>query len=142
MSKPGARMGLRQAPFAFTEHGALMAAMVLNSPRATEVSVYVVRAFVELRDTLVAHKDLAVKLQELEQKTEALADTTRAHIVAVVVAYRVGDQLLTLPYRKITQANPIPNNDKKDMVAYHTAHKLRRCSCSRLSLENSPTIFL
>ena len=43
--------GKRKRPLAFTEHGALMAAMVLNSPRATEVSVYVVRAFVELRDT-------------------------------------------------------------------------------------------
>ena len=56
MSKPGARMGLRRAPFAFTEHGALMAASVLNTPRAVEVSLYVVRAFVRLRETLAAHK--------------------------------------------------------------------------------------
>jgi hypothetical protein len=63
----------RFPPYAFTEHGAIMAAMVLNSPRATEVSVYVVRAFVRLRETLAAHKDLAAKLQVLEKKTEALA---------------------------------------------------------------------
>jgi len=50
-----------------------MAATILNSPRATEVSVYVVRAFVRLRETLAAHKDLASKLNELEKKTEALA---------------------------------------------------------------------
>src|SRR5438445_4777606 len=73
ISKPGARMGLRRAPFAFTEHGALMAATVLNSSRAVQMSLYVVRAFVRLRETLAAHKDLAAKLQELEQKTEALA---------------------------------------------------------------------
>ena len=60
-------------PFVFTEHGALMAATVLNSPRAVEVSLYVMRAFVRLRETLVAHKDLASKLQILEKKTEALA---------------------------------------------------------------------
>lgn len=60
-------------PLAFTEHGAIMAATILNSQRAIEVSVYVVRAFVRLRETLTAHKDLAAKLHELEKKTEALA---------------------------------------------------------------------
>ena len=57
MSNPGARMGLRRAPFAFTEHGALMAATVLNSPRAVETSVYVVRAFIRLRQFLASHKN-------------------------------------------------------------------------------------
>src|SRR4051812_33676181 len=50
MSNPGAKMALRRAPFAFTEHGALMSATVLNSKRAVEVSLYVVRAFVRLRN--------------------------------------------------------------------------------------------
>ena len=49
-----------------------MAANVLNSARAIEVSVYVVRAFVRLRETLAAHKNLAKKLEELERKTESL----------------------------------------------------------------------
>jgi hypothetical protein len=95
MSNPGAKMGLRRAPFAFTEHGALMAASILNSPRAVEVSVYVVRAFVRLRETLAANKGLAAKLEELEQKTEALAlrhDTlaanTRAQLRHVFDAIR------------------------------------------------------
>jgi hypothetical protein len=52
----------------FTEHGALMAANILKSPRANAMSVYVVRAFIRLRETLVLHKDLAHKLAELEQK--------------------------------------------------------------------------
>src|SRR2546425_4411511 len=68
MSNPGARMGLRRAPFAFTEHGALMAATVLNSPRAVETSVYVVRAFIRLRRFLATHKDLARRLEEHEKK--------------------------------------------------------------------------
>ena len=73
ISNPGARMGLRRSPFAFTEHGALMAATVLSSSRAVEMSVYVVRAFVQLREVLAAHKDLAVKLATLERQTQALA---------------------------------------------------------------------
>lgn len=67
------RGGRRYSPFAFTEHGALMAAYLLATVRAIEVSVFVVRAFVRLRETLAAHKDLATKLSELEKKTEALA---------------------------------------------------------------------
>ena len=65
--------GRRKLPLAFTEHGAIMAATVLNSPRAVEVSVYVVRAFVRLRELAVSHGDLGKRLDELEQKTEALA---------------------------------------------------------------------
>ena len=59
-------------PYAFTEHGAIMAATILSSPRAIEVSVYVVRAFVRLRELAVTHGDLAKRLAELEDRTEAL----------------------------------------------------------------------
>jgi hypothetical protein len=65
--------GRRYLPLAFTEHGAIMAATILNTPRAVEVSVYVVRAFVRLRELVATHKDLAKKLEDLERKTEALA---------------------------------------------------------------------
>lgn len=60
-------------PYVFTEHGALMAANVLGSTRAIETSVFVVRAFVRLREVLATHKELAKKLEQLEKKTEALA---------------------------------------------------------------------
>ena len=63
----------RFPPRAFTEHGALMAANLLNSPHAVEVSVYVVRAFVRLRETVAQNEDLVAKLAELERKTESLA---------------------------------------------------------------------
>ena len=65
--------GRRYAPRVFTEHGALMAAMVLNSPRAVQVSLYVVRAFIRLRNAAVQHQDLAKQLVELQDKTESLA---------------------------------------------------------------------
>jgi hypothetical protein len=58
-------------PWAFTEHGALMAASVLNSERAVEVSVAVVRAFVRLREMLASHVELARKLAALERKYDA-----------------------------------------------------------------------
>lgn len=55
-------------PYAFTEHGAIMAANVLKSPRAVEMSVHVVRAFVRLRELLLSHRDLARRLDELEAR--------------------------------------------------------------------------
>lgn len=64
----GGRGGRRYLPYVFTEHGALMAATVLNSPRAIEMSVFVVRAFVQLREMLASHRELAIKLDELERK--------------------------------------------------------------------------
>ncbi len=55
-------------PLAFTEHGAIMAATVLNSDRAIKVSLYVVRAFLKLREMLATQKEFARKLKELENK--------------------------------------------------------------------------
>lgn len=58
-------------PYAFTEHGAIMAATILNSPKAVEMSVYVVRAFVEWRTWLSTHRELAEKLEHLERKVSS-----------------------------------------------------------------------
>ena len=57
-------------PYAFTEHGAIMAASVLNSKRAVQVSIYVVRAFVKLRQMLAPYKEITEKLNELEKKLQ------------------------------------------------------------------------
>jgi hypothetical protein len=62
------RGGRRYLPHAFTEHGAIMAATILNTPRAIEVSVFVVRAFVRLREMVAANKELSKKLDELERR--------------------------------------------------------------------------
>jgi ATP-dependent Clp protease ATP-binding subunit ClpA len=66
-SKAG-RGGRRYAPYAFTEHGAIMLASVLNTTRAVDVSVYVVRAFVRLREMMATNREVAMKLQELDRK--------------------------------------------------------------------------
>ncbi len=69
-TSPG-RGGRRHVPYAFTEHGAIMAATILNSPKAVEMSVFVVRAFVELREWLSTHRELAEKLDYLERKVSS-----------------------------------------------------------------------
>jgi hypothetical protein len=60
--------GLRKLPFAFTEHGAVMAANILRSDRAVEASVAVVRAFVKMRSILDEYKELKTKIDKLENK--------------------------------------------------------------------------
>ncbi len=60
------RGGRRHLPYAFTEHGAVMAATVLNSPVAVEASILVVRAFIRLREMLREHSDLRRRLQDIE----------------------------------------------------------------------------
>jgi ORF6N domain len=64
------RGGRRYLPHAFTEHGAIMAATVLNSERAVQMSVFVVRAFVRLREMLATNRQLAAKINELEDQLE------------------------------------------------------------------------
>lgn len=73
----------RTNPYAFTEHGAIMAASVLNTPYAIGVSVLVVRTFVKLRQMLAAHKDLRHKLIELERKVEDHDGAIRNLITAI-----------------------------------------------------------
>jgi hypothetical protein len=78
----------RFRPYAFSEHGAIMAAAVLNSPRAVEMSVYVVRAFVRLRNLFVSNRALAQKFDELERKVGR-------HDAAIVGILRALRELMT-----------------------------------------------
>jgi len=64
-SKPG-RGGRRHQPYAFTEHGVAMLSAVLNSQRAVQMSILIVRAFVKIRELLASHKDLAARVEKLE----------------------------------------------------------------------------
>ena len=64
------RGGRRYLPYVFTEHGAIMAASVLNSKRAIQMSVFVVRAFVRMREALAANQPIVAKLAELERRLE------------------------------------------------------------------------
>jgi len=88
--------GRRYLPHAFTEHGAIMAASVLNSKRAIEMSIFVVRAFVQMREVLRANQRVETKLAELEGRL----DIHDAEIQELLEAIR---ELLT----------PLPANDRR-----------------------------
>lgn len=60
--------GIRKLPFAFTEQGVAMLSSVLRSPRAVQVNIMIMRAFVKMRELIASHKDLAARLDELEKK--------------------------------------------------------------------------
>lgn len=100
-SSPPGRGGRRTAPYAFTEQGVAMLSSVLSSPRAIAVNIEIMRTFVRVRALATTHADLAQRLAELEDKTEALAqnhDTfsrnTRAQLKQVFDALR---ELMTPP---------------------------------------------
>lgn len=78
----------RFPPYAFTEHGAIQAANVLSSPRAIEMGVYVVRAFVKLRELLASNKELARRLDELEARVEKKLATHDKAIADILSAIR------------------------------------------------------
>ena len=88
-SKPGSG-GRRYAPYAFTEHGAVMIATVLNSPVAVQASIAVVRAFVRLRELLSTNEQFRRKLDEIERK---LSD----HDDKIAVAFDAIRQLMDEP---------------------------------------------
>ena len=89
-------------PFVFTEHGTIMAASVLNSDRAIELSIFIVRAFVKLRLVIAEHKELSLRISEMEYK---LAD----HDEQILELIRAIKQLLT-PVRP----------PKKRRIGFHT----------------------
>ena len=88
--KTGRGAHRKYLPWVFSEHGALMAAAVLNSPEAVEMSILVVRAFVRLRSLLATHKQLAVKLAELER-------TLATHDTQIVVLFDAIRELMAPP---------------------------------------------
>lgn len=104
-SKQGGR---RYLPYAFTEHGVVMAANLLNSKRAIESSIFVVRAFIKLREFAVTYKDLAKKLSEIEKKVSGHDKT----IASIVIAIK----------RLIEQPKPDPE-PKKRLIGFTAKHE-------------------
>ncbi|HTL57170.1 MAG TPA: ORF6N domain-containing protein [Candidatus Limnocylindrales bacterium] len=80
----GTRGGRRYPPYAFAEHGAIMAANILKSPRAIEMSIFVVRAFIKMRSVFGDTKELAHKLAQVEAELKSRLDVHEAAIVDVL----------------------------------------------------------
>jgi len=95
--KTGRGQHRKYAPYVFTEHGAIMAATILNSPRAIEMSVYVVRAFVQLREMLASNKELARRFAQLEIRLDKKLTIHDEAIAAILAAIR---QLMHPPVPK------------------------------------------
>jgi len=84
-------------PYVLTEHGAIMAATILNSPHAIEMSVHIVRAFVQLREMLASNKELARRFAQLETRLDKKLTTHDEAIAAILSAIR---QLMHAPVPK------------------------------------------
>jgi len=106
-SKKG-RGGRRKLPLAFTEHGAIMAANVLNSPRAVQMSVFVVRVFVKMREALAQNRQLAAKLADLERR---LTDRLNVHEKAIV---HILDEI-----KKLMEPPPPAPEPKRREIGFH-----------------------
>ena len=106
------RGGRRFLPYVFTENGAVMAASVLNSPEAIRMSVFVVRAFVQMRDLLTGSRELAAELKKLEATLTARLDV---HETAIVDVLRRIMELMDPP-----PAPPVPEKS----MGFHTTIKL------------------
>ena len=75
---------VKYRPFAFTEHGAIMAANILNNPQAVQISVFVIRAFVKMRGLLTDTRELTKKLTSLESELKSRLDSHETAIVDVL----------------------------------------------------------
>ena len=84
------RGGRRTLPYAFTEHGVVMLSSVLNSERAVQMNILIVRAFVKLREMLGTHKDLARKIEDLDRKQ-------KEHGQQLGAVYSIVKQLISPP---------------------------------------------
>lgn len=92
--KPCRGSNTKFLPYAFTEHGAIQAANVLNSPRAIAMGVYVVRAFVQLRELVSTNKELAHRFEQLEARLDKKYAQHDEAIAAILAAIR---QLMSPP---------------------------------------------
>ena len=119
MSKSG-RGGRRTLPYAFTEHGAVMAANILKSPKAIQMSVFVVRPFVKMREMLLANRAWATKLAELEKTLTGRLDI---HEWAIVHVLEQIMQLLNPPPLPEPPKKPIGFLVEEDEVPYLTRMK-------------------
>jgi phage regulator Rha-like protein len=126
--KPGRGRHRKYLPYAFTEHGAIMAANVLNSPRAVQMSVFVVRAFVKMREVLAGTRELAKQLKALEAKLTARLDVHESAIVEVL--QRIMDNLIPPPLpeppkRQIGfHARTTESKSQSAKVRIHSRHEI------------------
>jgi hypothetical protein len=112
--------GRRTLPYAFTEHGTVMAANILRSPNAIQMSVFVVRAFVRMRQMLIEQRGLARKLAELEKELTARLDV---HETAINEMFTQIRRLLSPPSEPERPKRRIGFMVEEPKAPYHTRMK-------------------
>jgi len=108
--KPGRGQHRKHLPYAFTEHGAVMAANILNSPKAVQMSVFVVRAFLKMRSMFGKDQDLDRKLAQLEDELRARLNIHESAIVGVLQRIM-----------KILDPPPPPPEPPRPQIGFHAA---------------------
>jgi len=101
ISNPGARKGLRYAPYAFTEHGVAMLSSVLRSKRAVEINLAIIHTFIRLRHILATNEDLARKVAQHDRQISVLFEHVQKMLAP---ALRRAPELTHLCFAKMTQA--------------------------------------
>jgi hypothetical protein len=100
--------GRRYLPYAFTEHGVVMAANVLNSKKAIDSSIFVVRTFIKIREFAINYKELAQKLMDLEKKVTKHDQTIASVVIAI---------------RKLIQEPKVAPEPKKRSIGFLAEHE-------------------
>jgi len=112
-SNPLARMGLRRAPYAFTELGVAMLSSVLRSDHAVQMNILIMRAFVRLRELLASHKEIALRIEEIEATQRKHAGALQQHGSILVSVVQDIQKLKSPPITRAIGFRPPPSPKKK-----------------------------
>ena len=106
------KMGLRKLPNVFTEQGVAMLSSVLNSETAIEVNIQIIRIFTRIREVLLTHKDVLIKLEQLEKRMLKQDERTNKHEEEIQVIFKALKELLNPPNSPRKQIGFKTNQDE------------------------------
>lgn len=92
--------GRRKLPYAFTEHGVLMLSSVLNNPTAIQVNIKIMRVYIKIREMILMHKDLLLKLENIEKRMLEQDNTVHKHEEEIQVIFTALKQLIEPPQER------------------------------------------
>ena len=120
-------MGLRYAPLCFTEQGVAMLSSVLNSKTAIEVNIQIIRIFTRIREVLLTHKDVLLKMEQLEKKILKQDEKTNKHEEEIQLIFNALKQLLNAP------------QEPREPIGFKTNHKKKSSTKENPEYERKPT---
>ena len=106
------KMGLRKLPNVFTEQGVAMLSSVLSSETAIEVNIQIIRIFTRIREVLITHKDVLIKMEQLEKKILKQDEKTNKHEEEIQLIFNALKQLLN------------PSQEQREPIGFKANHKI------------------